>query len=139
MIMRAAFAGLLAALTFTSAARADDRVMCQQGAGVASHFVRNTSGFPLQVEVILPGMPALLITATKPLPASARCPATGAINFLADASTDQGKSFHRVTSHTHLAANGNWTVDIAPDSFNGNFATTAQFAITVTAPRQKEK
>jgi hypothetical protein len=132
MITRAAFAGLLAALVCAIPARADDRVMCQQGAAVASRFVRNTSGFPVQVEVILPGMPAFIITATKPLPAGAKCPATGAITFLADASTDHGLSFHRVMSHTNLAANGNWTVDIAPDSFNGNFALTAQFAIAVT-------
>lgn len=134
MMMRAAFAGLLAALTAASAAQADDRVMCQQGAGVASQFARNTSGFPVQVEVILPGMPALTITATKPLPASAKCPATGAVTFLADASTDQGKSFHRVMSRTRQTASGRWTVDIAPDSFNGNFTYTAQFAIMVAAP-----
>jgi hypothetical protein len=131
MVLRAAFAGLLAALTVACAAHADDRVMCRQGAGVASHFVRNTSGFPVQVAVILPGMPALTISATKPLPATAKCPATGAVTFLADASTDQGQSFHRVMSHTHRAANGRWTIDIAPDSFNGNLNTTAQFAITV--------
>jgi hypothetical protein len=134
MIMRAALVGLLAALTCASVARADDRVMCKQGAGVASHFVRNTSGLPVQVEVILPGMPALTITATKPLPADAKCPATGAVTFLADASTDQGNSFHRVMSRTSQAANGSWTVDVAPDSFNGNFVYSAQFAISVTAP-----
>jgi hypothetical protein len=131
MIARTALLVCLSMFVFANAARADDRVMCAQGALVVSHFVRNSSGFPVQVEVILPGMPALTINAGKQLPANAKCPATGAVTFLADASTDQGKSFHRVMSRTSQAADGSWTVDIAPDSFNGNFASTAQFGIAV--------
>ena len=131
MAARAALFGLVPVLFCATAAHADYRVICPQGANVASHFIRNSSGFPVQVEVILPGMPALIINAGKQLPANAKCPAAGTVTFLADASTDQGKSFHRVTSRTAQLADGSWTVDIAPDSFNGNFANTAQFGIAV--------
>lgn len=134
MNARAALFVLLPALA-ASAARADDRVVCPQGATVVSHFVRNTSGLPVRVEVILPGQPALTITQTSQLPATAKCPATGAVTFLADASTDKGKSFHRVMSGTTQAADGSWTVGVAADSFNGNFSYTAQFSIAVKAAR----
>ena len=122
---------LTASLTFAAPAFADDAALCPQGAIVTSHFVKNTSGLPVKIEVTTPGAPAIVITQTAQLPAGVVCSATGRIGFLADASTDKGKSFHRVMTRTAPGANGSLLVEAAPDSFNGNFAYSAQFSISI--------
>ena len=140
MIARAYVTGFFvmaffAALASASAARADDRVTCQAGSMIASRFVRGDSRFPVKVEVTTPGAPALIITSTVQLPRGVKCAAGGAVTFLADASTDGGKSFHRVMSRTREQADGTWLVEAAPDSAGGNFAYTAQFGIMVIPAR----
>jgi hypothetical protein len=134
MVLRASFL-LLAILMLAFPARADDRVTCQAGASIASRFIHGDAHFPVRVSVTPPGAPAAIITSTVQLPRGIKCPAGGAITFLADASTDNGKSYHRVMSRTRAMADGTWTVDVAPDSFNGNFAYTAQFGIMVIPAR----
>src|SRR6202012_4585026 len=119
----------------TAGARADDRVTCEAGASLASRFIRNNTHFPVRVAVTPPGAPAATITNAVQLPRGIKCPANGAITFLADASTDNGKSYHRVMSRTRAMADGTWTVDVAPDSSNSNFAYTAQFGIMVIPAR----
>lgn len=126
---------LAALLASVSGARADDRVTCEAGASIASRVIRNDSHLPVRVAVTPPGARAATITNTVQLPRGIKCPAGGAITFLADASTDNGKSYHRVMSRTRAMADGTWTVDVAPDSFNGNFAYTAQFGIMVIPGR----
>jgi hypothetical protein len=131
MITRAALAALFLAPVLTLPARADDRVTCPAGASIASRLIHPDPHFPVRVSVTPPGAPAATITATAQLPRGVKCAAGGAVTFLADASTDNGKSYHRVMSRTRQQADGTWAVDIAPDSFNGNFAYTAQFGIMV--------
>jgi hypothetical protein len=135
MFARVLLASLVLVPLLATGARADDRVTCEAGASIASRFIRNDTHFPVRVAVTPPGAPAATITNTTQLPRGIKCPAGGAITFLADASTDNGKSYHRVMSRTRAMADGTWTVDIAPDSFNGNFAYTAQFGIMVIPAR----
>ena len=135
MIARLSLMVLLAALASASAARADDRVECQQGGSIASRLVRADPHFPVRVSVTPPGAPAAMITAAAQLPPGVKCASGGAVTFLADASSDNGKSFHRVMSRTRALADGTWLVEVAPDSFNGNFAYTAQFGIMVIPAR----
>jgi hypothetical protein len=135
MIARLSLMVLLAAMASVSAARADDRVECQQGGSIASRLVRADAHFPVRVSVTPPGAPAVTITAAVQLPPGVKCASGGAVTFLADASSDNGKSFHRVMSRTRGLADGTWLVEIAPDSFNGNFAITAQFGIMVIPAR----
>ena len=85
--------------------------------------------------MIPPGAPAVIIAANGQLPSGVKCAAGGAVTFLADASSDGGKSFHRVMSRTRAQADGTWLVEVAPDSFNGNFAYTAQFGVMVIPAR----
>ena len=124
---------LLLGLPLSTPAQADYRVVCQQGAQVVSRFVRNDSHFPVKVEVMLPGSPGIVITATAQLPPGAICRSSGAVTFLADASSDGGKSFHRVMTMNQQQADGSWLVEVAPDSFNGNFAYSALFNLSVKA------
>ena len=135
MIARLSLMVLLAAMASVSAARADDRVECQQGGSIASRLVRADPHFPVRVSVTPPGASAVTITAATQLPPGVKCASGGAVTFLADASSDNGKSFHRVMSRTRGLADGTWLVEIAPDSFNGNFAITAQFGIMVIPAR----
>ena len=114
MIARLSLMVLLAALASASAARADDRVECQQGGSIASRLVRADPHFPVRVSVTPPGAPATMITAAAQLPPGVKCASGGAVTFLAD---------------------GTWLVEVAPDSFNGNFAYTAQFGIMVIPAR----
>jgi hypothetical protein len=127
----AALLPFIALLSLSGTAYADDAAMCPQGATVTSKFVKNTSGLPVKIEVTTPGSPAIVITQTAQLPPGVVCRATGRIGFLADASTDKGKSFHRVMTRTASGPNGGLLVEAAPDSFNGNFAYSAQFSISV--------
>jgi hypothetical protein len=119
------------ALAPALSARADDRVVCQKGATVTGRFVRNASRFPVRVSVILPGVPAYTMTETISLPPGAKCPVSVAVTFLADASTDNAKSYHRVMSRTLGQPDGTWLLEVAPDSFNGNFDYSAQFSIRI--------
>ena len=135
MIARITIMALLAACVCAAAAWADDRVTCAAGASIASRMIRSDAHFPVRVSVPPPGAPAAVITSTAQLPRGIKCPAGGAITFLADASTDNGKSYHRVMSRTRAMADGTWTVDVAPDSSNSNFAYTAQFGIMVIPAR----
>jgi hypothetical protein len=135
MIARAAVTALLLVPLLVAAARADDRVECQAGSMIASRFVRGDSRFPVKVAVTTPGAPAIVITSTVPLPRGVKCAADGAVTFLADASTDGGKSYHRVMSRTREQADGTWLVEIAPDSASGNFAIATQFGIMVIPAR----
>ena len=135
MIARLSVMVLLAALAPLSAARADDRPLCRQGDSIASRLVRADAHFPVRVSVTPPGAPAVTITAAAQLPPGVKCAAGGAVTFLADASSDNGKNFHRVMSRTRALADGTWLVEVAPDSFNGNFAYTAQFGIMVIPAR----
>jgi hypothetical protein len=135
MMARLSVMTLLAALAPVSAARADDRVECQRGSSIASRLVRPDPHFPVRVAVTPPGAAPVTITAAAQLPSGVKCAAGGAVTFLADASTDGGKSYHRVMSRTRAQADGTWLVDVAPDSFNGNFAYTAQFGIMVIPGR----
>ena len=128
-------ATLAAALASATVARADDRVECQQGSSIASRLVHPDPHFPVRVSVIPPGAPAVTIAANGQLPSGVKCTAGGAVTFLADASSDGGKSFHRVMSRTRAQADGTWLVEVAPDSFNGNFAYTAQFGVMVIPAR----
>lgn len=122
---------MLAALMAASPAAADDRVVCQQGANVTSRFVSNDSHFPLRVSVIMPGRPGYMITSTSALPPGIKCSASGAVTFLAEASTDNGRTYHRVMSRTRAQTGDTWAVEIAPDSFNGNFAYSARFSVQI--------
>lgn len=131
MIARITTVTLFAACVCASAARADDRVTCAAGASIASRLIHADPRFPVRVSVTPPGAPAAIITATAQLPRGIKCAASGAVTFLAHASTDKGKSYHRVMSRTREQADGTWAVDVAPDSFNGNFAYTAQFGVMV--------
>jgi hypothetical protein len=128
-----AFGLALLALTLPGAreARADAGVFCPAGAAVSSKFVQNTSHFPVKLEVTLPGSPAIVITDATQLPPGAVCRVAGLVTFLADASTDNGKTYHRVMSRSVAQSDGSWLAEAAPDSFNGNFAYSAQFAIAV--------
>lgn len=127
------FLALLAASA--AAARADDPVACQQGASIASRMVRTDPRFPVRVSVTPPGAAPVTITATAQLPPGVKCTAAGVVSFLADASSDNGKSYHRVMSRTRALADGTWLVEIAPESANGNFALTTQFGILVIPAR----
>jgi hypothetical protein len=135
MIARLSVMVLLAALAPLSAARADDRIECQQGDSIASRLVRADAHFPVRVSVMPPGAPAIAVTAAAQLPPGVKCAAGGAVTFLADASSDNGKSYHRVMSRTRALADGTWLVEVAPDSAGGNFAYTAQFGIMVIPGR----
>jgi hypothetical protein len=126
---------LSAALAFATAARADDRVECQQGSSIASRLVHPDAHFPVRVSVTPPGAPPVTIAANGQLPSGIKCASGGAVTFLADASSDGGKSYHRVMSRTRAQADGTWLVEVAPDSFNGNFAYTAQFGVMVIPAR----
>jgi hypothetical protein len=121
----------LVPLLFAQGAQADVGAMCAAGATVTSKFVQNTSGLPVKIEVTTPGAPAIVITQTMQLPPGVVCRVRGLVTFLADASTDKGKSFHRVMSRTVTGPDGGLLVEAAPDSFNGNFAYSAQFAIAI--------
>jgi hypothetical protein len=129
--MRPALIFLIALLSLSNTAYADVGAMCPAGATVTSKFVKNTSGLPVKIEVTTPGSPAIIISETSQLPPRVTCRARGLVTFLADASTDKGKSFHRVMSRTANGSDGGLLVEAAPDSFNGNFAYSAQFAITI--------
>ena len=106
MIPRAAYFvfTLQAVVMIAPQARADDRVTCAAGASIASRLIRSDAHFPVRVSVTPPGAPAAVITSTAQLPRGIKCPAGGAITFLADASTDNGKSYHRVMSRTRAMA-----------------------------------
>jgi hypothetical protein len=120
---------MLTALMAPSPAAADDRVVCQQAASVTSRFVRNASHFPVRLSVIVPGRPGYTITSTSSLPSGTKCPTSGAVTFLAEASTDAGRTYHRVMSRTRAQTGDTWLVEVAPDSFNGNFDYSAQFSV----------
>jgi hypothetical protein len=122
---------MLPALIPASPAAADNRVVCRQGASVTTRFVRNTSHFPVRVSVIVPGRPGYTITSTSSLPPGTNCPSSGAVTFLAEASTDAGRTYHRVMSRTRAQTGDTWLVEVAPDSFNGNFDYSAQFNVQI--------
>ncbi|HEY2836157.1 MAG TPA: hypothetical protein VGI89_06265 [Rhizomicrobium sp.] len=92
------------ALMLAQAAQADDSALCPAGATVTSKFVKNSSGLPVKIEVTTPGSPAITISETAQLPPGVVCRAMGRITVLADASTDKGRSFHRVMTRTAPAA-----------------------------------
>ncbi|HEX3484937.1 MAG TPA: hypothetical protein VHT51_07735 [Micropepsaceae bacterium] len=72
-----------------------------------------------------------MVTSTSSLPAGTKCPAAGAVTFLAEASNDDGRTYHRVMSRTRAQTGDTWLVEVAPDSFNGNFGYSAQFDIQI--------
>ncbi len=130
-IAHIAFLSMLTAIIAVSPAAADDRVVCQQGARIKSGFVRNASHFLVRVSVVVPGGAGYTINSTNAPPPGTKCPASGAVTFLAEASTDDGRTYHRVMSRTRAQTGGTWLVEVAPDSFKGNFDYSAQFNVQI--------